>query len=162
LSYGLSDEGLLKHHQTLAVAGNVLDVAVGPALWEVIASIDTVHKPGSMKTLRPEAIPQTEFFETFELSSTSSFLNGHASTVRGPQDDLRWERSSLAILLNSNAARAEQGLLPSEAAAKDKGIFSPAGDILYGLENLRKKRGQAAQEAEEAGGADEEAAEAGP
>jgi hypothetical protein len=159
LSYSLSDEGLLKHHQILAVAGNVLDVAVGPALWEIVVSIDTVHKPGSVKILRPEEVPQTEFFETFELSTTSSSVNGHASIDHRPEDDLRWEQSSLAILLNTNAAKADRGCLPSESAAKVKGNFSPAGDILYGLENLRKKRGQATEEAEDEGGADDEVAE---
>jgi hypothetical protein len=155
LSYSLTDEGQLKHHQTLTVGGNVLDIGVGPALWEIVVSIDTVHRPGSMTSLHPDEVPRTDYFETFEL-----FSNMHEDTgvqdipsAVSPEADLRWERSSLAMLLNNTASKVKKGGLPSETLEKDKSKsksnFSPAGEILYGLENLRKKRGQAAVEAEQ-------------
>lgn len=128
-----------------------MDVGVGPSLWEIIVSVDTVHTPGSMKVMRPEEVPETQFFETFELFSSLSqdtvkeATNGDTAL----EMDLRWESSSLAMFLNKAAAEAGKGLLPSGTSSKDRGAFSPAGDILYGLENLRKKRGQAAMEAEQ-------------
>ncbi|OCT48234.1 tRNA (guanine-N(7)-)-methyltransferase non-catalytic subunit TRM82 [Cladophialophora carrionii] len=158
---GLTDEGRLKHHQTLTVGGNVLDVGVGPALWEIIVSIDTIHKPGSMKVLHPEEVPKTDHFETFGLFSNLpddiSVENSQAEVSL--EAELRWERSSLAMLLNNTAATVERGNLPSEPTPqkdKNKSNFSPAGEILYGLENLRKKRGQAAVEAEQEEAGEEE------
>src|ERR1700742_4693591 len=125
------DTGQLKHHQTLKLAGNVLDVGNGPALWEIVVSIDTVHKPGSVKDLRPEEVPKTDYFETFQLFSD---LPEDASVGGMPDEgsaeaDFRWESSSLSILLNSAASACQKGELPPEAPSKDKvkGVFSSAG-----------------------------------
>ncbi|KAJ9614490.1 tRNA (guanine-N(7)-)-methyltransferase non-catalytic subunit trm82 [Cladophialophora chaetospira] len=154
LSYSLTDEGQLRHHQTLTMGGNVLDVSAGPALWEIVVSIDTVHKPGSMKILKPEDVRKEDYFETFELfSDAPEDVSGEeASTDIAPEIDLRWESSSLAVLLSYTASRCEKGNLPSDAPLKEKNKsnFSPAGEILYGLENLRKKRGLVAAEDEQA------------
>lgn len=135
----------------------MLDVGVGPSLWEIIVSVDTVHTPGSMKAIRPEEVPNTQFFETFELFSNLSQDPDQevVSEDATPEMDLRWESSSLAMFLNQAAAEVEKGQLPSETSSKDKGAFSVAGEILYGLENLRKKRGQAAMEAEQEEAGDE-------
>ena len=159
LSYSLTDEGQLRHHQTLTLGGNAIDVGVGPSLWEIVVSIDTVHKPGSMKILHPEEETKTDYFETLELfSNLPEDADVQDTQIDGsPEADLRWESSSLAMLLNGAAAICQKGNLPSEAPLEDKnrGAFSPAGEILYGLENLRKKRGQAAVEAEQQIGEDE-------
>ncbi|KIX96574.1 uncharacterized protein Z520_07840 [Fonsecaea multimorphosa CBS 102226] len=151
LSYSITQEGRLRHHQTLTLGGNVLDVTIGPALWEIVVSIDTIHRPGSIRVLRPEETPAGDAFETFELFSNIPTNEG--SPRNQPEGafeaDLRWERSSLAMLLNTSALDCGRGTLPSEGHAKDKGAYSAAGELLYGLENLRKKRGQAGAEAEE-------------
>ena len=152
MSYSLTDTGQLKHHQTLTLGANALAVGIGPALWEIVVSIDTVHRPGSMKVLDSEEVPKTEYFETFELFSNlpDDASIGPSGGEDAPEADLRWETSSLAILLNSAASSCAKGELPSEPAKdKNRSAFSPAGEILYGLENLRKKRGQAAVEAEQ-------------
>ena len=83
LSYSLTDEGKLKHHQTIVVGGNVLDVSVGPSLWQVVVSIDTVHKPGSMKNIRLEEMSHTDYFDTFELFSD---LPNDDNGVRRPRE----------------------------------------------------------------------------
>jgi hypothetical protein len=147
------DSGQLSHHQTLTLAGNALDVGNGPALWEIVVSIDTVHKPGSVKVVRPEETPMTEYFETFQLFSDLS----EDAIVNGIQDDgsteadLRWEPSSLSILLNNAAAGFQKGELPPEELSKDRGKegFGSAGEMLYGLENLRKKREAAIEAGQE-------------
>lgn len=149
LSYKLNNHGKLRHHQTLTLAGNILDVGIGPALWEIVVSIDTVHRPGSVKTLRPEETPASEMFETFELSSNLSDANGSSGRLEG-HDDLRWDRSSLAMLLNNTASVVERVEISVEAPPQSKGTYSALGEMLYGLENLRKKRGL------EMGNADEE------
>jgi hypothetical protein len=123
-------------------------VGIGPALWEIVVSIDTVHRPGSVKTLRPEEIPALEMFETFELSSNQSDANG--STGRGEaNNELRWDRSSLAMLLNDAASVTERVEISAEAPPQSRGTYSTLGEMLYGLENLRKKRGQETADADE-------------
>ncbi|KIW76600.1 hypothetical protein Z517_09044 [Fonsecaea pedrosoi CBS 271.37] len=157
LSYSINQDGHLKHHQTLTLGGNVLDVTVGPAMWAIVVSIDTIHKPGSIQVLRPEETPAAEAFETFELFSNLpiddiSTNNNLLGDFNGSEAELRWETSSLAMLLNSSARDCGRGTLPSDGRAKDKGAYSAAGEMLYGLENLRKKRGQAEADAEEEAG----------
>ncbi|EXJ69181.1 uncharacterized protein A1O5_07217 [Cladophialophora psammophila CBS 110553] len=152
LSYSVTEDGRLRHHQTLTLGGNVLDVTIGPTLWGIIVGIDTIHKPGSVQVLRPETTPAPDAFETFELfSDLGDDENGPGKEPDGvPEADLRWETSSLAMLLNTSASHCDKGALPSEGSIKDKGAYSAAGEVLYGLENLRKKRGQTAEEDEEA------------
>ncbi|KAI1612624.1 hypothetical protein EDD37DRAFT_625328 [Exophiala viscosa] len=151
LSYSLTDQGELQHHQTLQLGGNALDVTIGPALWEAVVSIDTVHKPGSMRDVGSEEVPTSDFFETFELfSNISKDADGTDQPVELPDGrELRWERSSLAMLLNGAITVSDNVDLPSEDGLKGKGTYSVLGEQLYGLENLRKKRGEQGIEAEE-------------
>lgn len=150
LSYHLSEKGRLKHHQTLTLAGNVLDVSIGPALWDIVVSIDTVHKPGSVRVIRPEETPATEAFETLELfSNLSGEQSGPNETEPGVgEPELRWEKTSLAMLLNEAASNSKTSEAPSEAPPKSRGTYSALGENIYGLENLRKKRGSHGQEDE--------------
>lgn len=151
LSYMLTENGHLKHHQTITLGGNVLDVGIGPALWEIVVSIDTIHTPGSIKTLRTEDIPPAEAFETFELfSSLSSETNGSSSQKQVvDRPDLNWERTSLAMLLNSASLSCQRIAVASSTSSREGGPYSTLAENLYGLENLRKKRGPNAVEAEE-------------
>ncbi|KAL2423624.1 tRNA (guanine-N(7)-)-methyltransferase non-catalytic subunit TRM82 [Exophiala dermatitidis] len=146
LSYSLTAAGQLVHHQTLTLGGNVLDVGIGPALWDIVVSIDTVHKPGSMKIVRPEETPATEFFETFELFSNLTVDEaGLVQSENRDEPELRWERTSLAMLLNEAASSCKTQEVSLEAPPKTHSVYSPLGESLYGLENLRKKRGLQAQ-----------------
>ncbi|KAK6364556.1 tRNA (guanine-N(7)-)-methyltransferase non-catalytic subunit trm82 [Exophiala oligosperma] len=140
--YNLTKEGKLQHHQTVELGGNALDVAVGPALWDIVVSIDTVHKPGSVKEIKREAVPKSNFFETFSLfSNLSQNANGTAPAAEQPGPELRWERSSLAVLLNDAVPMSETSDLSQDSKSKGKGTYSALGEQLYGLENLRKRRG---------------------
>ncbi|EXJ82435.1 hypothetical protein A1O3_06248 [Capronia epimyces CBS 606.96] len=149
LSYGLTEEGRLRHHQSLTLGGNVLDVGIGPALWDIVVSIDTVHKPGSMRVIRPAETAETEVFETFELfSDHPSHENGVSEFEKVDGVDLRWEKTSLAILLNEAALHGEMADVPTEGPSKAQTTYSALGESIYGLENLRKKRDSQAQEDE--------------
>lgn len=159
LSYKLNEHGKLLHHQTLTLAGNILDVGIGPALWEIVVSIDTVHRPGSVKTLRPEETPASEMFETFELSSNLADASGSTGRL-GAHDELRWDRSSLAMLLNDAGSVLERIEISAEAPPPSRGAYSTPGEMLYGLENLRKKRGQETADADEEEPLEEAIAEA--
>ncbi|KAK5062988.1 hypothetical protein LTR84_005064 [Exophiala bonariae] len=149
LSYKLDDYGKLLHHQTLTLAGNILDVGIGPALWDIVVSIDTVHRPGSVKTLRPEETPAPELFETFELFSNLDDMNDSTEQLEH-YTELRWERSSYAMLLNNAAAAVERIKVSTEPPPQSKGVYGAVGEVLYGLENLRKKsHGEANVDGEE-------------
>ena len=147
----MSEAGKLLHHQDLTLAGNVLDIGIGPALWDIVVSIDTVHRPTSMRILRPEEVPISAAFESFSLFSNLSRDNGASETQTGAagQQDLRWEPSSLAILLNEAASRIKRSEVPPDVPSRFKTIYSSLGEVLYGRENLRKKRGLAGQEEED-------------
>ncbi|KIW14818.1 hypothetical protein PV08_07603 [Exophiala spinifera] len=148
--YNLTHQGKLQHHQTIELGGNALDVAVGPALWEMVVSIDTVHKPGSVKEVKQDAVPNSDFFETFSLfSNLTENTNGTAPKDDDPAPELRWERSSLAVLLNNAVPDSEASDLPLEDDSKGKSTYGTLGEQLYGLENLRKKKGDQAVDAEE-------------
>ncbi|KAK7887548.1 tRNA (guanine-N(7)-)-methyltransferase non-catalytic subunit trm82 [Exophiala xenobiotica] len=148
LSYSLADQGQLRHHQTVVLGGNALDVAIGPALWEIVVSVDTVHKPGSVKDVRPEATPESSFFETFELfSDASEATNGEAQPQEGRESALRWERSSLAMLLNNAVPGIESVELAQGDPSHSNSTNSALGEQLYSLENLRKRKGQPALDA---------------
>jgi hypothetical protein len=104
-----------------------------------------------MRDARPEEVPKSDFFETFELFSDlpkdADGTNQPVEDIGGPE--LRWERSSLAMLLNSAVTVTHDVELPSGDQSKGQGTYSVLGEQLYGLENLRKKRGEQAIEAEE-------------
>lgn len=126
-----------------------MDVGIGPALWDIVVSIDTVHRPGSVKTHRPEETPALELFETFELFSNLDDTNGSTGQLEN-HTELRWERSSYAQLLNSAAAVVERIKIATESPPQPKGVYGSAGEMLYGLENLRKKaHGEANADGEE-------------
>lgn len=145
----MNEQGGLQHHQTLTLGGNVLDVGVGPALWEIVVSIDNVHRPGSMHLVKPEESPTNEDFETFELFSNGGGSETSLATVSAGRE-LRWERSSLAMMLNAAASSSKRPDLPKLTPPKQNSVYSNIGEVMYGLENLRKRRGQ-----DEANGDDE-------
>lgn len=144
LSYLLDEAGKLLHHQTLTLAGNVLDVAIGPSQWGIIVSIDSVHAPGSLKTFAPQDTPKPPMFESFTfpyITAATSQVGGHVK--------LQWERTSFARQLNEAASKIERVDVPIEASTQPTSVYSSFGEMLYGLENLRKKRWQEVENADD-------------
>lgn len=132
--------GQLHYSQNIPLDGNVLDVAVAVNMEEqtrVIVSIDTVHIPGSMLRQRTET-SQSDSIITLELDATS----------------LQWSRSRTGFSLSSRDVQDLQEVppeSPTQAArsSRARGEYSALGEFLYGLENLRKKRGVHGEDLEE-------------
>ena len=130
LSFSFTREGQLQCRQKITLGGNVLDVAVniGKHITAII-SIDNVHVPGSMLKQRTET-SQSDAIITFELDSTS----------------LQWSKSITGFTLPFGDVQELQEV-PSEdltqtvRSSRARGEYSALGEFLYGLENLRKKRG---------------------
>lgn len=152
----LDDDGKLLHHQTLTLAGNVLDVGIGPTQWEIIVSIDTVHGLGSLKTFAQWETPAPPMFESFKFPFVPGSIAQREDHVK-----LQWERTSFARQLNDAASKIQRAEIPVEPATESTGTYSVLGEMLYGLENLRKKRWQELANADEEEPLEEVIAEAG-
>lgn len=139
LSYTINKEGRLSLRQTMEVSSNVLDVAVLPSQQSVVVSLDAAHVSGSTQSYDTDSAASTPLLVAFELE------------VSG--DNTRWKPSKLSDTFKSAAAQIND--IPdvpdvsSGGRQSRRGAYSPLGEFLYGLENLRKKRGMDAQEAEE-------------
>ena len=139
LSLTLDLGGKLSYHQTVAVSGNVLDVAQAQGQNLLIISLDPAHEVGSMKA-----------FDTGE-----SLLNETMVAFKlGKQfDKLEWLPAGIAEPLNAAIIQLENmsEVLETESSERQrsKGDYSSLGEFLYGLENLRKRRGQALEDAED-------------
>jgi tRNA (guanine-N(7)-)-methyltransferase subunit TRM82 len=129
-SFRFKDGGHLKHHQTVQLSGNALDVAiVSGARISALVSVDNIHVPGSMMKESTKTEP-CEMVTTLEVDSlTLGWVAG---------------RGSFSIK-NSDVERLSK--VPPEAqdqvmrSSRARGEYSSLGEFLYGLENLRKKRG---------------------
>ena len=138
LSFQASPDHELTIHQTIPLEGNVLDVAVIEEKQMILVSIDNVHEPGSTKESRigPETVPAT--VHEYELVASDS-------TAKYQQ--MEWMATSKLIV--DEAIWQERNLdlgMKSFTRAKGRGVYSELGEFLYGLENLRKNRGDIAIE----------------
>lgn len=146
---------------SLQFAGNVLDVAVGEAGRFIVVSIDTVHQSGSMKSRRNELLSQEEAIVCFTRCDEPHTLASNIITAKQGEGRVQslWTRSPLPSL---DTALAGENLMaaiePEEGQHKPHKRYSKLGEFLYGLENLRKQRGQEDPEANEEAGADENGA----
>lgn len=113
----------------------------------ILVSLDTVHKPVSLKTFQGDGsttIPALQIFEHGKKIKDSA--NGNSEY---PYD---WTELTLSAIAQSNEFLAEVENPKAESKVKGRGyetIYSSLGEFLYGLENLRKKRGGTAEEEEE-------------
>lgn len=139
LSYTINSEGKLSLRQTMELSGNVLDVAVLPSQQSLVVSLDAAHVSGS-----------TLSYDTSSAASTPSLV---AFELEVSGDNASWKPSKLSDTLTSAVAQINDVPdvpdVSSSGRQGRKGAYSPLGEFLYGLENLRKKRGMDAQEAEE-------------
>ena len=149
MSYSLQPDGKLEHHQTIETTGNTLDVAVTDGL-EIIISVDTAHEAASVVSYANdgEATSTRRLLEAFELTASS---NGNA--VETEKGSMVWLPSQLTGKLEGAVGQIND--LPEipqspklGRPSQRKGNYSLLGEFLYGLENLRKKRGAAAAEGE--------------
>ena len=137
-SFFLTQEGSMEYRQKISLGGNVLDVVVNmEKQTSAIVSLDNVHVRGSMLRQATETT-KSDFIITLVLDAKT----------------LQWSRSDTGFQLKSNDVESLQEApieTPDQTArsSRARGEYSALGDFLYGLENLRKKRGQYAEDLEE-------------
>ena len=137
-SFCFNDGSDLQHQQTIPLSGNALDLTVSSE-EEVtaIVSIDNVHVPGSMMRQRSET-DQSDPIIALKLDTKT----------------LCWSRRDGAFSVKTNSLTCLQAVLPETQASparssRARGEYSALGELLYGLENLRKKRGVQAEDLDE-------------
>ena len=131
LIFHLSRDGQLSYSATLPVEGNVLDVTIDAKRKMLFYAVDNVHKPGSTSELRQDK-------ETGEVAAvwTGGFVYRSTASEGGDEEGQgRFERDDedvgkLTGAINEYAAKAEEGGSVEEGAL---------GDLLYGIEHLRKR-----------------------
>lgn len=104
--------------QTLPLSGNALALSLvaKPNTSGLIISIDTIHVPGSTSKLRTDSTETLKALQSFEFQDGQLVEGGVAF------------------------ARSEG------ADEKDAGVLGRLGNLLYGLENLRKREGDGGEE----------------
>lgn len=157
LSYAHNGERFARA-QMIQLAGNVLDVAVAEAGSFILVSIDTIHQPSSMKARRNAPLNQEDAISCFALRDGIRLVaKSEKSTVQEEGEvQLLWTRSALPGTDKAFACKPVMAVIePEEGGKQNKPYsnYSKLGEFLYGLENLRKHRGQEDVEADEESGA---------
>ncbi|PVH88513.1 hypothetical protein DL98DRAFT_648623 [Cadophora sp. DSE1049] len=115
-TFTLTPLNQLKHLQTLHLPGNVLSLAT-PTSSKLIVSIDTIHRPGSTSELRTDTNDNVKALQTFEFQD-GMLVEGGVPFEKG------------------------EGM----AGEGESGAVGRLGNLLYGLENLRKREGDGGEE----------------
>lgn len=115
-TFTLTPLNQLTHLQTLPLPGNVLAISPIPATSKLLVSIDTIHKAGSTSEIRTDSTESLSALQTFE------FQDG--------------------TLVEDGVAFARVGDGQEEQVAETARL----GNLLYGLENLRKREGDGGEE----------------
>ena len=128
----------LEYQQTILLSGNVLDVAVRFSdSVQAYVSLDNVHEPGSMLT-QDSRTENRELIITLEMDGTT----GQWSAC---EDGFKCHTSVHSHVVELVPDPQDQTARSSRA----RGEYSSLGEFLYGLENLRKKRGIYAEDVDE-------------
>jgi tRNA (guanine-N(7)-)-methyltransferase subunit TRM82 len=139
--------------QIIQLAGNVLDVAVAGAGRLILVSVDTIHQPCSMKARRVELLNREEAIICFALQDTTQLGTTHESAFVQEEHEVLpiWTRSTLPVIAKALVCEPVIASVSLEEEKKHRthNYYSKLGEFLYGLENLRKQRGQEEIEAEE-------------
>lgn len=135
------DEYQVSYCQTLKLEGNILDVAILEGHKQIAVCIDTVHKSGSFKEVRTEE-ESADSVHVFALTSVLVAVNGQQvpSILPVLENGIRTEVVLMQEPEKSNATNGD---------AKQRGwerSYNSLGEVIYGLENLRKRRGAAPDE----------------
>lgn len=138
----------LRHLQTLKLDSNVLDVVHLREQNVAVVSLDTAHSPGSYKDYRGEPVPATKAFEFFGIGC------GEVMSNALPVEGVNLEPGSDAALslepISTESLSDKRQQNETEARAKYEKTYSVLGELVYGLENLRKRRGKAAEDEDDA------------
>lgn len=114
--FSLLEDSSLSHSQTFVLGGNPIDVLVDNSRGRIVASIDCVHQPGSISQLKgPEASAILSFTVLQQTGSD-------------------WISTPLSFDYE------HQGLV-SDSGSQEYDLSS-SSNLLYTLENLRKRGGE--------------------
>lgn len=172
INYDKNAKSVLSHVSTIPCPGNILDVVCrlggrnvedSPEV-EIIVSCDTAHVPSSTSILAAEStgilgatadIPKNLISVSFggpHPKSMAAVPSKSALDLRIdhlPALNAAWshvkDRSAMTTPSGAAGRDGEAAPTPGQRGGR-KGPYSPMGEFLYGLENLRKKRGAAAAE----------------
>lgn len=144
-SFHVSDSELI-HMQTFKLDGNILDLVHCKDMDVLAISIDTTHKSGSYKehlTDADKSLPSIQFLNMkgAEIIVDETALKGvylEQCNHLGP-----WSIESAPY--KSTSESAGQGEGETKLKNYDK-AYTAVGEFIYGLENLRKRRGKAAED----------------
>ena len=123
----------------------------------IIASLDTVHAPRSVRISRSDTEPSAPAFTAYTLEITQEG-NNRSNDGDDILPHLHWQESSHLLEAINEAVKEEEsrpivdvskwerpdGVVPNgkdnpSGASYRARLYSTLGDFLYGLENLRKK-----------------------
>lgn len=135
---------LLKQERQYLLGANVLDIVLMKDKGMMLVSLDNVHSPLSMKRPNTQLLPP--IVRVFDLRIIQCagdlqykwFAYDHPSEGEEgvPSEEFEDIASNLERTLQSEEIRHE---IQVEETVKAKALYSPLGEFLYGLENLRKK-----------------------
>ena len=142
LIFHLDADGKLAHVRTLLTAGNVLDVCVDTNRKRVFYAMDNVHAPGATNALRGAEKGRSEARPW--IGGFGYGADGLGSERDGRDGDEDGGVSVLAVTraINGFAAEEEE---PLTAGMDEAGL----GDLLYGIEHLRKRKVEMEEEEQE-------------
>ncbi|KAK5944120.1 tRNA (guanine-N(7)-)-methyltransferase non-catalytic subunit trm82 [Knufia obscura] len=142
-SFQLSNFGL-RHIQTVKLESNVLEALFLPKHNVVVVTVDTAHPPGFYKGYRAEPVQKENDFKFYGLrhGEIMSDLLPIEGVCLEPSSDAALEIMPIPIDSLSDKRATDE----TEARAKYEKTYSALGELIYGLENLRKRRGKAAEE----------------
>lgn len=126
LSFAFNDKYELTRSQDINVSGNVLDVSSFDEKEGIIVSVDNVHTPGSMVTLREG------------LESASRTLLQSFTPSAGDSGELNWKESSNDAVSAINSRGILQIAVPDDEKEAQNNFKNLTG-YLYKLGNLRKR-----------------------
>lgn len=147
-SFGTSNFELV-HTQTFKLDGNVLDVIHCKGQDILAVSIDTTHKSGSYKEYRIASEQDMPGIQFLNMKRADIIVN--ESTIQG----LYLERSDSISpwdieKLPPSSSPEDTSKTENDAKLKTyERSYSTIGEFIYSLENLRKRRGKAAEEDED-------------
>lgn len=113
-------------------------MAVVPGENLAIVSLDTVHSAGSTKTPDMSRDTANEMLASFKLVQSGKHWEWKAAA----------ETTLLTVPISRLDIVSEAEESDAVAKSRARGDYSALGEFLYGLENLRKRRGAAADDAE--------------
>ena len=143
---------------TTSTRGNVLDLAIDREAAEIFLSLDTFHLPGSTKEVLP-SVQDVRPLQVFKLRQEGGIAaSGHrAQPIWVEQDSTALNSSSSSKM--QMIAEADASVVEGPDQRKRGGARQPLSEFLYGLENLRKRRGFTSAEDDDQAEAEVEAGE---